>query len=362
MSNTTFTSEQLTSPADKALEYCNAVGGDLSEALVQAWIQSKNAGAVQAVAEHGEGKARKAARRGLNVLKSRGVVIPEPVRRSALGTNHGIQAWLLPPDGNGVRVVGLAGSVAGQQRGCIAFIRDGQGVFKLECSTTTPSKLFGAMKNALPGSGLEPVAVPVEWARAKVAACRTAMLQRKATEPLGFMAARHLLEPVPSEAPEHPFDAEGFAFAAEDAKAQAADSGVLHHQPEFQSWLPPQSAVQQMLAEVGKQLNPGEEQDPNRVAELLKAEMLAATDRTFNPEARQDLVHWMKDAGISLMAREGEPLGLKLAATIQCVASAGLVTDPPRDIPFLRAFFEKAIQLIMARNGGRLNIPIPKRA
>lgn len=362
MSHTTFTSEQLQSPADKALEHCGALESDFAEALVQAWVHAQNAAAVQAVADHGEGKARKAARRGLNVLKAKGVTIPAPLRRvSPHARESAVRAWLLPPDGNGVRVVGLAGPVAGQQRGCIAFIRDGQGVFKLECSTTTPNKLFGAMKNSVPGLGLEPVAVPVDWARAKIAGCRAVMAERKVTEPLGFLSARQLLEPLPSQAPEHPFEAEGFAFSPEDAKAQAADSGALHHQPEFQSWLPPQNAVQQMLVEVGKHLTPGEEPEAARVAELLRAEMLAATDRTFTPEVRADLAKWMKDAGISIMAREGEAIGLKLAATIQCVETAGLVTDPPQEIPFLRAFFEKAVQLLMARNGGRLNIPIPKK-
>lgn len=359
MSNSPFTSDQLQSTAEQALEHCAMLGADNSESLVQAWITAHNAAAVQAVADHGDGKARKAARRGLNVLKSKGVMIPAPLRKPVQVTAEAnIKAWLLPPDGNGVRVLGLAG----QQRGCIAFLRDGQGVFKLECSTTTPNKLFGAMKNSVPGLQLEPVAVPLDWARAKLANCRRAMAARKVTEPLGFMSARQLIEPAPSTAPEHPFDAEGFAFSSEDAKAQAADSGVLHHLPEFQSWLPPQTAVQQMLVEVGKNLTPGQEPDPAQVAEHLKAEMLAATDRTFIPEVRADIAQWMRDAGISVMAREGEAVGLKLAATIQCIEAAGLVTDPPRDIPFLRAFFEKAVQLLMARNGGRLNIPIPKQA
>ncbi len=363
MSHNTFTSDQLQSPAERALEHCAGLGADVAETLVHAWVDAKNAAAVQAIADHGEGKARKAARRGLNVLKSKGVVIPPPLRRPTHATAETtIKAWLLPPDGNGVRVLGLVGHVAGQQRGCIAFLRDGQGVFKLECSTTTPNKLFGAMKNSVPGLRIEPVAVPLDWARAKIAACRSTMKAHKLTEPMGFMSARPLIEPAPTQAPEHPFDAEGFAFSPEDAKARAADSGVLHHQPEFQGWLPPQNAVQQMLAEVGKHLTPGQEPDPALVAERLKEEMLNATDRVFTPEVRSDIAQWMKDAGISIMAREGESLGLKVAATIQCIENAGLVTDPPRDIPFLRAFFEKAVQLLMARNGGRLNIPIPKQA
>jgi hypothetical protein len=36
------------------------------------------------------------------------------------------------------------------------------------------------------------------------------------------------------------------------------------------------------------------------------------------------------------------------------------VTNPPHEVPFLRAFFEKAMQIIMAQNQGQLRIPIPK--
>lgn len=352
-----FSDEQLNATADSAVRTCSDLTPELAESLVAAWAKAKNAGAVQEVAEHGQGKARTTARRALNVLKAQGVAIPQPRRRAVIApATAETKAWFLPPDTNGVRVLGF---VAGS-RGCLAFFRDDQAVFRLEASSTSPSKLVAAMKNAAPGSGLEPVAVPLEWARYKLAACRAVMAEHKRTEPLGFMSAKPLLEPAPAAAPEHPFDAEGFVFSLEDAKAQAADSGVLHHQPEFRSWLPHPSAMQQLLVEVGKHLTPGEEPDQEKVSELLRNEMLAATDRLFTPEQRALLVTWMRDAGISLVARAGEELGMKLAATIQCVEAAGLVTDPPRDIPFLRAFFEKAVQLTMARNGGRLNIPIPK--
>jgi len=319
---------------------------------------------VQEVAERGTGKARKAARRGLNVLKSRGVPIPARSRKASLLTEQGpsSSAWLLPPDSSGIRVLAIAKRAGSHWRGCIVYLRDDQGVFKVESSQTTPARLIAALKKALPGSGLEPVTVPVDWALFKIAQTRASMVARKLPEPLGFMSAKSVLEPVPSEAPEHPFDTEGFVFEPEDAKVQAADSGSLHHQPEFRSWLPAQKEVQQLLVEVGKHLKPGEEPEQDRVSELLKQEMLAATDRVFTPELRADLVGWMKDAGVSLVAREGEALGLKLAATIQCVETAGLVTDPPRDVPFLRAFFEKAVGLLMAQNGGKLNIPIPKQS
>ncbi len=356
-----FSVEQLSASAETAAQTSAALAPEVAEQLVGAWARAKNAAAVQELAEHGQGKVRTAARRALNVLKSQGVAIPEPRRRVGLApSNSETKAWFLPPDTNGVRVLGFVAAGAGQTKGCLAFFRDDQAVFKVECSTTTPNRLFAAMKNAAPGSGLEPVAVPLTWARYKLASCRSVMEKSKRTEPMGFLSAKGLLEPTPVEAPEHPFDAEGFVFSLEDAKAQAVDSGILHHQPEFRSWLPHPNAVQQLLVEVGKQLTPGEEPDQAKVSELLRTEMLAATDRLFTPEQRAVLATWMRDAGVSLVARAGEELGMKLAATIQCVEAAGLVTDPPRDVAFLRAFFEKAIQLTMARNGGRLNIPIPK--
>src|ERR1043165_7148475 len=53
--------------------------GDRSAELVDAWVAAKNAAAVAEFArdESAPGPARKAARRALNVLKARGVAIPE---------------------------------------------------------------------------------------------------------------------------------------------------------------------------------------------------------------------------------------------------------------------------------------------
>ena len=53
--------------------------GNRAVELVEAWITEKNAAALLEVAEHDRSPApaRKAARRGLQVLKSRGVTIPE---------------------------------------------------------------------------------------------------------------------------------------------------------------------------------------------------------------------------------------------------------------------------------------------
>ena len=73
-----FDDALLAASGDTALAAVSTAGSG-AEALVAAWIKAGNAEAVNEVAERGAGSIRKAARRGINVLKSRGV--PIPVRR-----------------------------------------------------------------------------------------------------------------------------------------------------------------------------------------------------------------------------------------------------------------------------------------
>ena len=49
-------------------------------------------------------------------------------------------------------------------------------------------------------------------------------------------------------------------------------------------------------------------------------------------------------------------------ALAKVAAEAGLITNPPHEIPFLRGYFEKAVSLIAMQNQGRLRIPVPPRA
>src|SRR6185295_5067609 len=86
-----------------------ARAGDRSPDLVLAWIDAKNAAAVSAVAEDESAPraARKAARRGLNVLKARGVALPERAHIARLGGDavETHLAWFVPPDANGTGVL-----------------------------------------------------------------------------------------------------------------------------------------------------------------------------------------------------------------------------------------------------------------
>src|SRR6516165_318694 len=100
----TFDSTWLEAGAERARELVDEAGASGAE-LVAAWIAAKNAAAVAAIAadDAAPTPARKAARRGINVLKSRGVPIPERTRvaRIAAAEADTYEAWFRPPDAAG---------------------------------------------------------------------------------------------------------------------------------------------------------------------------------------------------------------------------------------------------------------------
>jgi hypothetical protein len=66
----------------------------------------------------------------------------------------------------------------------------------------------------------------------------------------------------------------------------------------------------------------------------------------------------MKDSALSVLAREGEVRTLEVVATMKNIGNAGLITNPPHEVGFLRAFFDKAVSALAYQDGGRLRIPM----
>ncbi len=357
-----FDSKLLTATPDTALAAIQNAGAGAS-ALVDAWVKSGNAAAVSEAAERGEGAARKAARRGLNVLKARGVQVDAAPRVSSLASapeRATVEAWLVPPDGAGTALIVIASrSATSRTESGFFYIHDEIGVHSASVGTLSGSGLKDALKRSTQ-NGSDAVRIPVEYARQRVAVARELQKARGIPEPLGMTRAQPLLEPVPTETLPHPLDNEGLEIAADDVADLASRSGALHGLPEFGGWLPERGAVDEMLMDVGQQLprGGGEEPNPELVQQVLKDAVAAATDRYFGPERRARLIERMRDAALSVLATQGEVRALELVATIKRIENAGLITDPPREVPFLAAFFDKAIATLAHQAGGKLQIPV----
>jgi len=367
--NSDFDATLLQAAGNDALASLGKAGPRAPQ-LVEAWVKAGNAHAVAEVAEHGEGAARKAARRGLNVLKSRGIALPEPARVSAVAgakASPQTEAFLLSPDSLGNVLLAIT-TRNPTSRGKVAFVylHDALGVHRVDVGELSQSQLKDALAKALPGARYKAVPVPVDWVRFRIAEARKRHVERKLPEPLGFARADSLLNPVPAELVAHPFDAEGLELSLEDATDMAKTSAALHNLPELQGWFPEKPAVDELLNHVGGSLaeaglDQASEPAPELLRETLASQIAAATDRYFTPERRAALVGALKDSALSILAREGEVVALEVAALTIVIAQAGLITNPPSDIPFLRGYFEKAVSLVAMQNQGRLRIPIPAK-
>src|SRR5262245_5086093 len=105
-----FDDAALNASADDAAAVIGKLPATKHEALIQAWVARRNAAAVAAVAARDDSPARKSARRAINVLKSRGVPIPERANVVAAlpKAEYTFEARAMFPDGRGAQIWWIA--------------------------------------------------------------------------------------------------------------------------------------------------------------------------------------------------------------------------------------------------------------
>lgn len=356
--------EELAATSSTALELVSAAGPRALD-LINAWVKAGNVEAVDEAASGGSGSVRKAARRGLNILQSRGIRPPAQSRKGSLTRPKSNVperlAYLLAPDGRGTGGLILAQrTAAGRYQSFAVYYTDGRGIVRIEQTFCGLGKLKERMREAVAGSGQSYVEVPWGWAQHRVRELRKWHAAQGVAEPLGLGNAGEFFGADDDGTPIHPFDDEGLELASDDAANLARDSSELHQWPEFRSWLPSDHAMSELLQKLGQRVPPqAEGGTPPQLGDALEEELLAATDRYFTPERRAQLVRLMKDSALSVLAHRGEPAALQVAAVIHVMDAAGLITNPPRDVGFLVGFFRKAVALMAAQQDGKLRLPVP---
>ncbi|MEZ4298616.1 MAG: hypothetical protein R3B70_26930 [Polyangiaceae bacterium] len=338
--------------------------GESAAALVDAWLNGANAIAISAIADAGgdvSSAARKAARRALAVLKSRGVAIPERPKATARAEEQHAtyEATMIPADSFGTWSVAITSrDASGRYRIAEVIVRESAGVVQAAGGWLSGSQLKEGRARAQNNVGMAPVVVPIGWARARVAAALTLNAKSGQVVPLGYEACRELFEVAGEAASEHPVADLEAKVTGELAAERAKASATLHDEPEFAGWLPDRRALDEMLQHVGTRLGPTGMQDGEAVNTAMREEVDAATDRYFSPEKREEIVARMRDSAVSVRVRRGDERALDVLATARAVKEAGLITSPPREIPFLVAFFQKGLGALARMGGGQLRIPV----
>lgn len=126
----------------------------------------------------------------------------------------------------------------------------------------------------------------------------------------------------------------------------------------MRAWLPDRGALDEMLQKVGERLGADGVSDPEKVNEALREEIDAATDRFFSPEVREIVARRLADAAISVRSRKGTDRAIEMLSVARAIREAGLITAPPREIPFLTGFFQKALGILAQQSGGQLRVPV----
>jgi hypothetical protein len=349
--SSSFAPDWLAAGAERARALVDEAGERGAE-LIGAWVACKNAAAVAEVAsdDGGPALARKAARRGVNVLKSRGVAIPEraPAPRAALQAAETHEAWFRPPDAAGTSAFTLgARGAGGRYRLIDVIIKEGVGLVSvagMEMSRTQLRETFDGIEQRF---GHGPAPVPIAWARARIAAARAENAVHGKPLPLGLDQHDHLLGTAPASPPSHPADDAGLAWPGRDEAV--ARSGTLHAEPELRGWLPEPSAMQELLRALDQEKEALIGADRATTEAKVVAMIERMTDTYFTPDARAKTALRMKDAAISLLARGETARAADLIVAARAAAATDAAALAASAIPFLRGLFEKAFGLAAAR-------------
>ena len=334
--------------------------GERGEALVKAWLDTGNGSAIAALAalDDAPSRARKAARRALNVLRSRGVVVEtvSAVSPKVVVSDEASEcsASFIPPDGNGTTFYSFSQRLpGGRYRVADVMIHESSGIVHATLGHLAGKHIRKWRDRVEESFGIPPIPVPLDWAKQAVAEGRARNDASKQLVPLGFDSCLVLAGPRPSDKPPHPLAAllHEPPTAAETSDA-LVDSDKLHNEPEFASWGVERSALSELVAKVGERLSGKEVEDRTAVDKALEEETAAAVDRWFSPERREQIAIRLVDAAVSIRVRRGDAEARRILALAEAVRRAGLVNDPPRENPFLRAFFQKGMAMLARENQG----------
>lgn len=335
-----------------------------ADTLIDAWLEASNAAAIASVADlaEGAGPARKAARRALGTLRARNIEIPAaPVATTKVEspTVFPLEATFLAPDPTGAYSLTFSQrDPSGRIRVAEVIIRDSVGILQAVSGWTSASALKEGHKKASDTVGTLPVAVPLAWARYRVALAKGTNATSGRVLPLGYDKCKPLVEPAEASAPPHPMSELEKALDAAAVKTAAEASKSLHEFPEFQGWIAERSAVDELLATFGEKLGPTGNEDRDRANSLLTEETASATNRFFNDQRRALIASRMRDSAMSVRLRRGETAAKAVLAVAKAVEASNTATASPSEIPFLLGFFQKAIAWMSSQNGGGLRVPM----
>lgn len=315
------------------------------------------------------GAVEKALRRGLFLLKSRGIAAPEAPKPEDEGPRfrpireeEPEQAWASAIDPAGDRLVWLAGHRRGHLYLFQAVVNDERGLVRFSVVETSRRGLRQSVAEAEEAKSFPVVSIEPEYALALIEGAAARQLAPEAAGvpasglaplPAAYRAARPLLAPgeaasaggSPQPAPILARRGLDGGMDAAEQEARLARSAELHRLAEFAGWLLPDETIRPLVEALDdaarSPLIVGEAQRRERFQEIFDS----FADRTFD-DATRDRYRGRLEAQADYLDRRGREDDAKTALA----AARGLSPLGPRPSrhPFVIALVQKHLALIAA--------------
>ena len=315
--------------------------GPLAAAIARAALAAGRADLLAALAAHPEKEVAKEAKRGLHVLKTRGVAVPEPPRAAApppvSAPEPPLPAYASAVDGTGERAVWIPRNVAGKGIEIAqAVVSDAEGLLELQIGLVGRKEWRGLARGLLSqGAAMGVGEIDPARARSIVAAARALNDRSGKRVPEGadlWLAQLGPAAPLPDPA-------EGFPpLPPDDERDAVAASAKLHDLPLMKSWLADEAYLRAVGAKLDEiAVSPLYIDERQRVEQAVRT-VAEAVDGYLDAERRRVLAARLFTVAEHLRER-GDPAHATAAAAAARAIAGGA---PASAVPFARLLVEKA--------------------
>ncbi len=309
-------------------------------AIVEAWIREGDGSRVAALAagEHAHKNARKAAKKGVYVLRARGVVAEAPARTApaaiaaaASPASTESRGYMTKVDPAGVQILMHVHAVrGGGMQGAQAVVQRGRGLVDGGAVHLSRKELRQHLER-LVDDGVRFYDVPADHTRGRIAAIVERARDAGRPLPESLLAVEIHLPPATPLAG-HPLDERLPRAGRPPGRVTEAELAVLEHEPLLASWGPEEDAVHVLLERMDAAAGGG-------VLVLTEAQRSQAAEEVFAKNVDEELGEreaWatdLRDTAWCFLA-EGQRAIAELLA--RCADELDDTSRPPRDVAFAR--------------------------
>lgn len=311
----------------------------LAQAVVEAAVQIEHADFLKAVAEQGAKGAASAAKRGLAILRSKGIEVEveergEAVFKADVQRPDDLMCFLSTCDGTGERALWVPRAIRGGLQLTTALLSDTAGLLQVvsdEVSKRSFKRLREELIERAGPHGITLLEIPPARARGYLALAR-AMTPRGLTIDQEAQLTGLTGDPKDAVSPARALP----ALPAEQEAQRLAESDRLLEEKESKSWIPSLDATQKFAAKCSE-LKAKKELAEDALRQQLEAEGAQAAESYFDAACRERYAGRLFELVEALGATQRTEAAERAGACARALL-AGVAT---KQIPFCLQLFRK---------------------